>query len=75
MCVSHVPSDNISRAFVQSCVAAGMPANPDFNGASREGTGFYQFMIRESNGPCTRGRASVTRCVGLPRDLTGLARR
>ena len=45
--VSGVPSDNISRAFVDSCVAAGVPSNPDFNGAAREGTGFYQFMIRD----------------------------
>jgi len=44
--VSDVKSDNISRAFVESCVASGVDANDDFNGARREGAGFYQFLIR-----------------------------
>ena len=46
MSVTSVISDNISRAFVASTVAAGAPANDDFNGESRLGAGFYQFMIR-----------------------------
>lgn len=45
--VTSVSSDNISRAFVQSCVSAGLRANSDFNGDSREGAGYYQFMIRD----------------------------
>lgn len=45
--VTSVASDNISRAFVESCVGAGLRSNPDFNGESREGAGFYQFMIRD----------------------------
>lgn len=32
----------ISQAFVESAVAAGVPANEDFNGAVQEGVGFYQ---------------------------------
>lgn len=28
--------------FVDACVAAGIPANPDFNGISQEGVGYYQ---------------------------------
>ena len=45
--VTDVSSDNISRAFVQSCQSAGLPSNDDFNGESRDGAGFYQFMIRD----------------------------
>lgn len=32
----------VSQAFIESCIAAGLPANNDFNGASQEGVGFYQ---------------------------------
>ena len=45
--VASVSSDNISRAFVESSVAAGHSRNDDFNGNSRLGAGFYQFMIRD----------------------------
>ena len=45
--VTSVPSDNISKAFVESCRSAGVRRNKDFNGEAREGAGFYQFMIRE----------------------------
>ena len=31
-----------SQAFVESAAALQLPANPDFNGASQEGFGFYQ---------------------------------
>lgn len=34
------------EAWVQAGVAAGYPANDDFNGESQEGFGFYQFTIR-----------------------------
>ena len=34
--VSSVQPDVISAAFVAACVAAGQPANPDFNGDARE---------------------------------------
>ena len=46
--VTSVMTDNISRAFVESCKNAGVRHNHDFNGdtqASREGAGYYQFMI------------------------------
>ncbi|HEY0757048.1 MAG TPA: choline dehydrogenase [Ktedonobacteraceae bacterium] len=32
----------LSRAFVEACVEAGIPANDDFNGAHNEGAGVYQ---------------------------------
>ncbi|MBB2203183.1 GMC family oxidoreductase [Gluconacetobacter tumulisoli] len=38
----------VTRAFVQSCQELGMPYNPDFNGASQEGTGIYQMTIRDN---------------------------
>jgi choline dehydrogenase len=32
----------LSTAMLQACVQAGIPANPDFNGAQQEGCGYYQ---------------------------------
>jgi choline dehydrogenase len=32
----------LSRAVLKACVEAGIPANPDFNGADQEGCGYYQ---------------------------------
>jgi choline dehydrogenase len=39
----HPVSDSTIRAFVE----AGFPANPDFNGASQEGAGYYQANTRK----------------------------
>ena len=38
--------DDVSRWFVQSVQAMGEPFNPDFNGPTQRGVGFYQFMNR-----------------------------
>ncbi len=38
--------NEVSRWFVQSLQAMGVPFNHDFNGASQYGVGFYQFMNR-----------------------------
>ncbi len=38
--------DDISRWFVQSVQALGVPFNHDFNGPDQRGVGFYQFMNR-----------------------------
>lgn len=47
--VSNLPSPNAtSLAFVQSCQEAGIPYNPDFNGARQEGAGIYQTTIRNN---------------------------
>ena len=43
--------DDMSRWFVQAVQALGEPFNPDFNGPTQRGVGFYQFMNR-------RGRRS-----------------
>jgi len=34
--------DPLSEAFVKAAVEAGIPFNPDFNGAKQEGAGFFQ---------------------------------
>jgi choline dehydrogenase len=45
--VSEGRSGNlISRAFVEAGVQAGLPRNPDFNGASQDGVGLYQVTQR-----------------------------
>jgi choline dehydrogenase len=38
--------DPLSEAFVKAAVEAGIPFNPDFNGASQEGAGFFQTTTR-----------------------------
>ncbi|MES2815805.1 MAG: GMC family oxidoreductase [Pseudomonadota bacterium] len=38
--------DQMSRWFVQAVQGLGEPFNPDFNGPSQRGVGFYQFMNR-----------------------------
>ncbi len=43
--------DDLSRWFVQAVQGLGEPFNPDFNGATQRGVGFYQFTNR-------RGRRS-----------------
>jgi choline dehydrogenase len=41
--VSDVRMDNpICEAFLESCLAAGIPRTEDFNGANQEGAGYYQ---------------------------------
>jgi choline dehydrogenase len=32
----------LSKAVLEACMQAGIPANPDFNGAQQEGCGYYQ---------------------------------
>jgi choline dehydrogenase len=42
--VSDIPyRSDLAKAMVNAALEAGIPANPDFNGAGQEGTGFYQF--------------------------------
>ena len=43
--------DPLSEAFVKAAVETGIPFNPDFNGATQEGAGFFQTTTR-------RGRRS-----------------
>jgi choline dehydrogenase len=39
-------SNPLVQAIVEACVQAGIPRNPDFNGAQQEGVGFYQATAR-----------------------------
>ncbi|WP_394199157.1 GMC family oxidoreductase [Litoreibacter albidus] len=39
--------DDMSRWFVQSVQSLGEPFNPDFNGTTQRGVGFYQFTNRK----------------------------
>ena len=36
------------ETYVAACVQAGLPRNPDFNGAAQEGAGVYQMTIRNA---------------------------
>jgi len=38
--------DALSAAFIAAAAETGLPKNPDFNGASQEGTGFFQTTTR-----------------------------
>ena len=48
-----VHADPLSAAFIAAAAETGIPVNPDFNGASQEGTGFFQTTTR-------RGRRAST---------------
>jgi choline dehydrogenase len=59
--------DPLSEAFVKAAIEAGIPYNPDFNGATQEGAGFFQTTTlrgrRASSAFCylrpARGRANL----------------
>ena len=38
--------NQLCEAFIEACVAAGIPRNRDFNGASQEGAGYFQLTNR-----------------------------
>ena len=45
--VSDVRMDNpLCEAYIQACVAAGIPRTKDFNGPNQEGAGYYQLTNR-----------------------------
>jgi len=48
-----VHADRLSAAFIAAAAETGIPVNPDFNGASQEGAGFFQTTTR-------RGRRAST---------------
>jgi choline dehydrogenase len=48
-----VHTDPLSAAFIVAAAETGIPVNPDFNGASQEGAGFFQTTTR-------RGRRAST---------------
>lgn len=45
-CLSHM-RDSLSDAFHEACVAAGVPANADYNGKRYEGVGYLQLNTRK----------------------------
>src|SRR5260370_32440243 len=54
-----IHADPLSAAFIAAAAETGMPLNPDFNGATPEGAGFFQTTTR-------RGRAASTAVGYLP---------
>ena len=52
--------DPLSEAFVKAAVETGIPYNPDFNGATQEGAGFFQTTTRRGR------RASSAFCYLRP---------
>ena len=59
--VSDVPTPaRISLAFIQGCMDAGLPFNPDFNSGKQEGAGPYQTTTRNGR------RASAAVCYLKP---------
>ncbi len=38
----------MTQAFVRACQELGLPYNPDFNGATQEGCGFYQVTVKNA---------------------------
>lgn len=55
----------VSAAFIEAAQQAGIPYNPDFNGAVQEGAGFYQ--VTQKNGErCSAARAFLAPVMGRP---------
>jgi choline dehydrogenase-like flavoprotein len=48
-----------SRLFVEAARQAGVPLNPDFNGATQEGTGLYQ-VTQKAGERCSAAKAYLT---------------
>ena len=42
-----IHADPLSEAFIAAAAETGIPNNPDFNGASQEGAGFFQTTTRQ----------------------------
>jgi choline dehydrogenase len=61
-----------NRSFIDACVAAGIPANEDFNGVSQEGVGFYQ-ATQWRGLRCSAARAYLRPILGH-KNLTVLKR-
>src|SRR6202166_1031190 len=47
--------DPLSGAFITAAAETGLPVNPDFNGASQEGAGFFQTTTRHGRRASTAG--------------------
>src|ERR1700690_33106 len=47
--------DPLSAAFIEAAAETGLPINPDFNGATQEGAGFFQTTTRGGRRASTAG--------------------
>jgi choline dehydrogenase len=56
----------LSQAVLQACQQAGIPSNPDFNGAHQEGCGYYQTTTNNKR----RWSAAKAYLSNPPRNLT-----
>ncbi len=54
-----------ARAFIEAGVQAGLPENPDFNGPSQEGVGWYQVTHRNGE-RCSAAKAYLAPALGRP---------
>ncbi len=54
-------ADPLSAAFITAAAETGIPVNPDFNGASQEGAGFFQTTTRHGKTRQHGGRVSSPR--------------
>ncbi|MCM5571154.1 GMC family oxidoreductase N-terminal domain-containing protein [Burkholderiaceae bacterium FT117] len=61
------PNQPLMDAFLEACVAAGIPHNPDYNGKSYEGVGYLQFNTRR--GLRWGGREAYLRPLRRARNL------
>jgi choline dehydrogenase len=55
----------LTDAFMQAAIEAGHPVNPDFNGASQDGVGFYQLTLRKGR-RCSAAVAYLHPAIGRP---------
>jgi choline dehydrogenase len=55
----------LADAFVQACVAQGISATEDFNGATQDGAGYFQFTIKNQK-RCSAATAFLTPILSRP---------
>ncbi len=66
LAVSDLQQPNrYTPAFVQAGQQAGLPLNPDFNGATQEGVGVYQVTQKDGE-RCSAAKAYLTPALGRP---------
>ncbi len=64
--VADLRSPNpFARAFIEAGVQAGLPENPDFNGPSQEGVGWYQVTHRNGE-RCSAAKGYLGPALGRP---------
>jgi choline dehydrogenase len=66
-------ADPLSGAFIKAAVEAGIPDNPDFNGATQEGAGWFQTTRGTASGRARRGVSARQRTRNLHVETAALA--